>query len=230
MSNCGFCQAECGDSFVCPRCVRVTSHNLADMRNHAVELTTVMIKDTAYSEKSDGGKSADPTIAWANMGDRFLADVPGEVERNPIATPYQKQAAAVMRELHATLVQWTRLLNEERGIRLPRNTIPSLAAHLRDNMRILAGHEAAGEFVAEITEIVKRIMQVIDSPPFRARVKVGNCIENIEGHVCPGDVIAYIYADGDMLGKLACVRCKREWEPTDWAKVGPAIVARKEAA
>lgn len=232
MSACQFCQSEVRDTIICGRCVNVTSHHLADMRMHAIELNNVMIKDINYSEKSDGGKSVDQTTMWQRMGNQFLTDVPKLVEDNAIATPYQKAAAALTRELKATLVSWTRLLWEERQIAMPsRDTIPALAGHLRDNMRIIAGHEAAGEFVAEITKLVKQIMVVIDAPANRARIPVGPCPDTLEsGEHCPGQVTAIIPADEQVRPLMRCGHCKQEWYAESWASVGEKIIKRKAAA
>jgi len=233
IQSCTYCQSEVHDQIICPRCVRVVAAHLADMRMHAVELNNVMIKDTNYAAKSDGGKSADQTTMWQRMGNQFLEDVPKLVEDNPIATPYQKAAAALSRELKAMLVSWTRLLWEERQIAMPtRDTIPALADHLKGNMRIIAGHEAAGEFVAEIAKLVKQIMVVIDAPPFRGRVKVPEpCPEPWhEGGDCEGLVIATFPADTSLPPLMTCQRCKHEWTSDQWSALGDRMLKRRGAA
>jgi hypothetical protein len=228
--TCTYCTSEVKDTVVCPRCTRVTSANLADMGEWFAELTTVMVKDTQYAEKSDGGKSVDPTIAWGKMGDQYLDQVSDEIERNPIATPYAKAAAACLHDLRSTLVSWSRLLHEERGIGLPRNTVPFMADHLRRNMNIIASHEAAGEFVAEMTNLVKRIIVVIDAPANRSKFAVGPCPERLETGACPGTVVAIIPADEQVRPTMRCGHCKFEWHAEQWSSVGERILKLKAAA
>ena len=207
----------------------------------ARELLTVMVKQTNYQAKSDGGRSTDPALAWAGVGDQFLTDhvidgkpVPGldkYLQLNPIATPYGKAAAASLREVRATLVSWTRLLTEEMGVALPRNSIGALSAHLRRHVHLLANHEAAGEFVTEVSKLVKRIMVVIDSPENRARFPVGPCAERLEsGEPCPGQVHAIIPQDTEQRPVLLCGHCKRQWFTEQWAHVGDRMLKRKSAA
>jgi hypothetical protein len=238
--SCAACGAEVRDQRICGRCQAVTKVDLGNMPELARELLTVMVKQTNYQAKSDGGRSTDPALAWAGVGDQYLTDhiidgkpVPGldkYLELNPIATPYGKAAAASLREVRATLVSWTRLLAEEMGIPLPRSSIGALSAHLRRHVHLLGNHEAAGDFVVEVSKLVKRIMVVIDSPTFRSKIPVGPCIEQVDELPCTGTVIAYTYADQDVVGTMACQRCKKEWPPREWLRVGPQILAKREAA
>ena len=228
MSACAYCQSEVPDQIICPRCQRVTASHLADVPEHVAELTTVMTKDTVYSERSDGGKSADPTIAWAGIGNRFLSDVAAEIEKNPIATPYAKSAAALLRELRATLVSWTRLLNEEQHIPLPDDTVEALAEHLRRNMSLLANHQAAGEFVREVSTLVPRITECIDAPKNRTTFLIpkpyNKCPERLPaGDLCGGDLLATVPANEDIRPTVKCQHCRQEWFSDQWTRMGHRI-------
>ena len=237
--SCAACGAEVRDTRVCGRCQAVTKVDLGNMPELARELLTVMVKQTNYQAKSDGGKSTDPALAWAGVGDQYLTDhvidgkpVPGlqaYIDANPIATPYGKAAAASLRDVRTTLVSWTRLLAEEMGVPLPRNSIGALSAHLRRHVHLVANHEAAGEFVTEVSKLVKRIMVVIDSPTFRSKIPVGPCVMVWDELPCSGEVVAYTYADQDVIGTLACRQCKKEWPPREWHKIGPLIIRKKAA-
>lgn len=210
VTACRFCQAQVSDTYICGRCVRVTAAHLADMSGHARELVTVMIKDVDYGKKSGGGRPAEP---WARMGERRW----DQVEMDRVATPYAKAAATCLRELKVILVAWVLLLHEKLGVALPSDDVGSMAMHLRANLKVLARHEAAGELVAEVATLVKRIIVVIDLPRYASRIPVGPCIE------CQGQVMAYTFRDEELIGTLACMQCKKEWEPRRWHEVAETM-------
>jgi hypothetical protein len=177
------------------------------MPDHAAEIHVAMQRMVNMVERNDGGKSADTALV------------------------FNEKAAEVLHDMRGTLVGWCRLLSEERHIEVPhKNTIRALSAHLLGNVNILVSHAAAGELAGEVAKLVRDAVKVIDSPELRSRVELGPCVAVIGDDPCPGPVVAYIYADGDMMHNWRCVRCKQEWEPPEWRKVGPMIMARKEAA
>ena len=207
MSACAYCAAEVHDTVICGRCIGILKQDLRMMPDHAAEIHVAMQRMVNMVERNDGGKSADTALV------------------------FNEKAAEVLHDMRGTLVGWCRLLWEERHIGLPhKNTIRALSDHLLGNVNILVSHSAAGELADEVATLVRDAVKVIDSPELRSRVELGPCIETVANDPCPGPVVAYIYADGDMMGNWRCVHCKREWQPREWRDVGPLIMAREEAA
>lgn len=207
MSACGFCGSEVQDTVICPRCVRVTDSDLERMPSLAVDVHTAMQRMVNMAEKNDGGKSAE------------------------IALAFNEKAAEVLHDMRGGLVGWCRLLWDEKQVPLPdRNTIAAISGHVRDNLTILASHAAAGDLVDEVAKMVRSAFDVIDSPTLRMFVELGPCVEIIGNDPCTGTVVARTYHDATVMGNWRCKRCLKEWQPTEWDKVGPQIVARRDAA
>jgi hypothetical protein len=235
MSTCQACTSTAPDGVsICGKCETDTRARLRQQEFYRQELLTVLARLTRTQALNDGGRATSLTLAWAQMGDRFLDTIEGRELRKIIASlPPAWKAASALHSQRSLLVSWCRLLNEEAGVALPADSVAAMAVHVHDQMPILRKHEAAGELVAEVRAIVGRIVKVIDLPDERTRVEVGPCPNlwpNDEGQdePCPGQVTAHVPVDVTAVAYMRCGACRAEWPSREWYITGPRIQARQE--
>lgn len=218
---------------ICQRCENQTRYGLADQASHHRELVVALTRMVRMSAGNNGSsRSANRTLAWATMGERFIADITANELREIAATlPPARAAADAMHSQRSLLVSWCRLLNEE-GIAqgLPANTIPAMACFIEQHLPVLRKHECAGELVFEVRDLNRRIMKVIDAPEMRAQILVGPCVvEDDNGEICPGEIKLLVPRDNDdtRRPKLCCMVCGAEWPNSHWMRLGEMIGQRK---
>jgi hypothetical protein len=217
---------------LCRACERKLKHNLADMEAHRRELLTALTRMVRMTAPNDGGRST-PNLAWSSMGDRYLESISeAEVARILATLPPAVKPAQELHAQKSLLVSWARsFMQDNDRLPMPADTVASLSAHLASWLPYIRKHEAAGEFVAEVREQVRRIFTVIDTPANRTRITVGPCPETLaeDGHgeqECPGQVVAIIPADEDIRPTMTCGYCKTEWAPEQWHRAGQRILKR----
>lgn len=233
---------------ICGRCETQTKYALTDQEAHRQELVTTLTRMVRTQAANDGGRGANLALSWSQMGDRFLDTIEGKELTRILATlPPARKAANALHSQRSLLVAWCRLIMEERYPKIihgpihhgcghdsckvidwsygPGNSIGWMSAYLRDHMRILRRHPAAGEFVAEIRAVVKRMTDAYDLPRFR-QVHCGPCPDVS----CAGQVVATFPTDeqSPIRPVMRCDACRQEWFAEQWAHVGTLIKRREE--
>ncbi len=215
---------------ICTRCQTQLSHHLADMEAHRQELLTALARQVRMNAPNDGARGNSPSLGWKRMGDRHLDTItPAEVRRLVAALPPARPAADALHAQRATLVSWCRLLVEEMGLGYPpADTIQAMSLHLERHIGVLHTHEAAGELVAEVRDLVRQVLKVIDLPANRMRINVGPCPEDdVTGDPCIGTVEAIVPHDETVPPVMRCSACPSEWPTSQWSRTGARILRRQ---
>jgi hypothetical protein len=125
------------------------------------------------------------------------------------AVPWKDHASRVLWDLNSTMTGWVRIMLEHYnltsdvvdraydGIPTHHRVTISASRWLVGNLNSLAMHEAAGEAVDEIGNVVMRAYNAIDRPP--DKLPAGQCLVN----ECP----AYLYADPHA-ETVECPKCQ----------------------
>src|SRR3712207_5044395 len=81
--TCAACDIPVKDTdTICSRCERQTVAHLADQAAHYEDLLTTLTGMVNVNAPNDGGKGANPHIAWPAMGERYLDSItPDELRR-----------------------------------------------------------------------------------------------------------------------------------------------------
>ena len=217
---------------ICQRCETQLSHHLGDMASHRQELIVALTRQVRMAAVNDGGRGSNLALDWKAMGEEYLDKItPAQVEKLIRALPPARPAADAMHSQRATLVSWCRLLVEEMGFGYPPvDSIRAMSMHLEAHMHVWRTHPAAGEFVAEVRDLVRQILKVIDTPPNRTRITVGPCIVQVPPlPPCPGEVEAIVPRDESVPPVMRCKECRTEWGSEQWARTGELIRRKKEA-
>jgi len=171
-------------AFVCNDCRRVLKQDLASIPALVEELLTTISRQDVLG--GAGGRRAAET-----------------------AVPWKAHASDVLWDLTSTVTAWTRVILEhyqlastvidraQDGQPTPHQVTISAARWLLANIKSLAMHEAAGEAVDEIGDVVQRAYNAIDRPP--EKLPAGQCGLND----CP----AYLYADPQAT-TVDCPKCE----------------------
>lgn len=234
MTQCQACDtpAPSGVS-ICPRCQRDTEHRLTAQEFYRQQLLVVLTRATRTQALNDGGRAASLTLAWAQIGDRFLDTIDGAELRAILASlPPARRAADALHSQRSLLVSWCRDLHDKADVPLPADDTVAMVAHLHSNMAILRKHVAAGEFVHELRSLVNHMLRVIDLPEERTRITVGPCPHTYpddDGHEahCAGEVEAIIPSDVDEPAVMKCGACRVSYDTTQWTRAGRLIQARR---
>jgi hypothetical protein len=230
-SQCQSCGAAVQDTVICGRCESDTRTRLAAQETYRRELLTVLARMTRTEAANDGGRAASLTLAWAQMGDRFLDSIDGKELKQILASlPPAQRAANTLRAQRELLLEWVRTLFPTHFLEAP---VQSLASTLYGNMHIIRKHDTAGDYANRLRNLETRIIQTIDLPTERTRVDVGPCPNtwpNEQGHTepCPGQITAHFPRDLDQPAMMRCTACKAEFDTTQWTRVGILIQRRKE--
>lgn len=191
---------------ICGRCERVTSQHLGDMEAHREELETTLTRQTRLSAASDGGRSANRPL------------------------PYQDQASAVLGAQRAILVSWSKLVHDEIEEVWPQDTVAAMSLFIEAHLPELRKHEAAGELVSEIAQLVTRIVRCIDYPEDRAKIHVGPCPEQIEDEQCPGQLYLHLpYRNDGKRPRVKCAACGTVWFAEQFHRLGYRIPMNSDA-
>jgi hypothetical protein len=198
--TCAACDNAIRDSVqICGRCERITSHHLGDMEAHRAELEITLTRQARLTAPTEGSRSANTPLG------------------------YQELASDLLGALRATLASWCRLVHDEISDTWPNaDTVAAMALFIEAHLRELRKHEAAGELVDEIRQLVVRVMACIDYPEDRTRTVIGRCTMFYDdGKRCPGEVMLHqprMFAD--------CAACGRVWESQHLASLGRQILNR----
>jgi hypothetical protein len=230
-SQCQSCGAAIQDTVICGRCESDTRTRLANQETLRRELLTVLARMTRTEAANDGGRAASLTLAWAQMGDRFLDTIDGKELRKILASlpPAQRAAKAIYAQ-RALLTGWCRTMTPDYRTDAPVHT---MATHLWLNMPAIRIHETAGDYANRLYRLNLHILQVIDLPTERTRVDVGPCPnlwpnDQAQLEPCPGQITAHFPRDHDQPAMMRCNACKAEFDTTQWTRVGILIQRRKE--
>lgn len=139
---CVSCERPVADSaYICERCTERVAIDLGDVGAYSEELRT-----TRHRQSRTGG---------AGIG------VLTRSQDKPL--PWDQHAAEVADALRATLLGWTKVVVEERGIGWPAGTDSGMASFLLLHLEWLRHHAAADEFVDEVHDAVGRARAAVDS-------------------------------------------------------------------
>jgi hypothetical protein len=204
---------------LCGRCESDTRARLTAQETYRRELLTVLARMTRTQAANDGGRAASLTLAWAQMGDRFLDTIDGKELKQILASlPPAQRAANTLRSQRDLLLDWCRTLAFGHN---PEWSVVDMATGLLDNLHIIRKHESAGGYANRLRNLETRIIQTIDLPQDRTRIKVGPCPNlwpDPEGTItpCPGDITAHFPHDKADSPTAKCSACHAEWDATQW--------------
>jgi hypothetical protein len=197
--TCASCDNPVRDQItICGRCERITSHHLGDMEAHRAELEITLTRQARLTAPTEGSRSANTPLG------------------------YQELASDLLGALRATLASWCRLVHDEISSTWPNaDTVAAMALFLEHHLRELRKHEAAGELVDEIRQLVVRVMACIDYPEDRARIYVGLCPEETQDGRCVGQLSLHLpYANDGKRPSVQCVVCGTVWYAEQWTRLG----------
>lgn len=120
--------------------------------------------------------------------------------------PWDERAAEAAELLRSTVVAWVCIVLEERGGRMPNDTMTAMGAFLLGQLEWIRHHPAASECADEIHHALGVAVRVVDRPP--DKVYIGPCREDIDAHDDRGEAccVVDLYArKGDVV--VACRNC-----------------------
>ncbi|MFB7867733.1 hypothetical protein [Streptomyces sp. NPDC056069] len=141
--------------------------------------------------------------------------------------PFNLRAADVRTQILAVLSAWASLVLEERDLAGPRRAVVPLVNFLTRNGTWLASHDAAGEVSAEIAQLVRRALGVID-PTTNRRIPVGECVEP----GCSGALTAVVQTRRPQLpATITCgADASHHWVGHEWLQLSRRLGAGAGAA
>ncbi|MFD8816021.1 hypothetical protein ACFV23_32175 [Streptomyces sp. NPDC059627] len=136
--------------------------------------------------------------------------------------PFNLRAAEARTSILAVLSAWAGLVLEERGLAGPRRAVGLLVQFLTRHSGWLAAHDAAGEFCAEISQLVRGAHDVID-PMTTHRIAVGDCVEP----GCSGALTALVRPRHPQLpATIACdADAAHHWVGHEWLQLSRRLAA-----
>ncbi|MFI8829099.1 hypothetical protein [Streptomyces sp. NPDC053431] len=141
--------------------------------------------------------------------------------------PFNLRAADVRTQILAVLSAWASLVLEERDLAGPRRAVVPLVNFLTRHGTWLAAHDAAGEVSAEIAQLVRRALGVID-PTTSRRIAVGGCVEP----GCTGALTAVVRPRHPQLpATITCgADASHHWVGHEWLQLSRRLGATAGAA
>lgn len=110
-------------------------------------------------------------------------------------TTLNGRAVAARTLIRHTLVSWSLMISEERGIRAPRDTVTAMGEYLDKHQEWLSAHGAAGDCSGELSELAHGFPRRAAYPNLAKVVEVGCC--PIRG--CSGVLTAIVRAQDSLL-------------------------------
>jgi hypothetical protein len=134
-------------------------------------------------------------------------------ERGAPGIPLNTHAVDLRDRIRGVLASWAAVVREERGVQAPTRNTVALLAFLGHHAGWLAGHDAAGDLVAETDELVKSAWSELSGRTDR-RMVIGPCVRP----GCHGTLVAHL-GSGAPSGRAA-ITCSVErghtWTPELW--------------
>ena len=185
-------------------------------------------------------------LAGAQSIGEKIASKPGPRLPNPAAVDART-------EIRHTLVSWTLLVAEERGVSKPTRkaiqerpagfigpmrlvrvvdeSTEGVAAFLRRHVDWLGASDYADEVADEFSSLVGRARRVA-YPNGNRVIEVGNCTRETDGQPCEGVIKAILRRVDSLLpSQIVCdVDDSHTWDPTQWLRLGKQLRAGKVAA
>lgn len=211
---------------ICSRCERQTSQHLGDMEAHRAELEVTLTRQATFnaSLKNDAiPLRPDPNV-WDQRDSRPLRARYGASQSSAAPVPYDGTASDLLGAQRAILASWCKLVHDEIDEAWPRDTVSAMSMFIEAHLRDLRKHEAAGELVEEIRDLVGRIMRCIDYPEDRAKIHVGPCPEQTEDEQCPGQLYLHLpYRNDGKRPRVKCSACGTVWFAEQFHRLGYRI-------
>lgn len=212
---------------ICSRCERQLRHNLGDMEAHRAELEITLTRQARFTAKIRNDAQpipADPNI-WDHRYSRPLRAHQGAGSSDNPPVPFDSRAGDILRDQRQVLVSWCKLVHDEISGTWPKSdTVAAMALFIEAHISEIRKHEAAGELVDEIRQLVSRVAAGVDYPEDRMRVHVGPCPEQVEGEQCPGELSLRIpYANDGKRPRVTCSACGTTWFPEQFHRLGYRI-------
>lgn len=145
--TCKACTRPVADSaYLCQGCTDRLARDLGDIGALAEEVQTTRLRQSRTGGQATGvlSRSSEKPLPW------------------------DERAAEVADVLRSTVVAWARVVAEERGRRLPENTMTDLGRYLLANLEWLRHHDAADECADEIGHVVALARRTVDRHQERA--------------------------------------------------------------
>lgn len=134
-------------------------------------------------------------------------------------------------DIRHTLVSWTLMISDERGIGTPADTITALGDYVARHNQWLAAHPAAGDASSELRELVT-VGRALQQPSGTRVVPIGPCPVVAEERVCTGTLRALLRRQASLLP--SAVTCDADathsWDSTQWSKLGRAMKQARSVA
>lgn len=234
--TCASCDNPVKDSvMICGRCERITSQHLGDMEAHRAELEITLTRQTQFGAaiRNDAQPIPVDTNVWDHRYARPLRARQGTGRSDDPPVPFDSRASDLLRDQRQVLVSWSKLTHDEISNTWPkRDTVASMALFIEGHMPELRKHEAAGELVDEVRDLVNRIAKCIDYPEDRAKIHVRPCPERDEDGVqCPGQLFLHLpYRNDGKRPRVRCAACETVWYPEQFHRLGYRILMDAEGA
>lgn len=191
----------------CPGCLVATAADgLRLCRHHADRLTTDLTQAAHLHHELE--------LVLAHADGRG-EHVTGSRDPNTVLNEHAADARTLIRH---TLVSWTRLVAEERGVSLPADSIDGIAGFLHRHTTWLAAHPAAGDYADELAGLAHGQPWRAAYPTGARSFTVGPCPQATPDGVCPG-VIRVILRRTDALlpSELVCdTHDQHRWTADQW--------------
>lgn len=183
---CAACARPVGDQArICATCTARLARDLGDVGALAGELQTTRLRQSRTGGQATG--------------------VLSRAYERPL--PWDQRASEASDVLRSTVVGWVRVVLEERGARLPDDTMQAMATFLLAHLEWLRHANSADECADEMRHAVALAYRTIDSAP--GRLYVGPCDpQGIYGEsVCPTDLYAR-----EGAAEVTCRVCDLIWD------------------
>lgn len=134
----------------------------------------------------------------------------------PVNLPAGELASQIRYDLYA-MCTW---VATDRGLHLPADgRVPAVCEWLTRHVDWLAASQYAAEVRGVLTELVGAAYRVID--PDRRPLKLGPCVELVDGEICEGTLRASVLdVDDPRPSKIWCDGCTLELTPQQWFRFG----------
>ncbi|HWB35952.1 MAG TPA: hypothetical protein VHA75_08005 [Rugosimonospora sp.] len=201
---------------LCSRCARLLGEDVATLGTRYEELVVALTAPGKRAERVSS--SREPGLS--------LNDAAVEARRH----------------IRHELASLARLIAEERGVSLPEDRVPAIAAFVGTHAEWLAAHEAAGEFAAELRDLARATARIaypsggrrfpLTDPGgqlVRCPEPAGGGLADPDGTgQCPGVLWAVLPA-----AKPRAVVCNTDpehtWPMTKWLALGARLVGARAA-